>query len=210
MDTTVSRQRRRLLRTPLLRTPLFLVVAAVLAVLAPQTCAACSCVAMTFEQASEQADVIFVGTVTSRDAAPAGEFGAMLDYTFEVSEAYKGGPVAQGAVVRTADNSAACGFPFEEGKAYLVMASSSADGLETNLCTGSAALADVPASDIDSLGAPVAPVGGPPAADGDVASSGWAMGRTGWLWLAVGLVGAAVTALAVALRRPWPGTIRMT
>ncbi|KAB7743298.1 hypothetical protein GA707_14450 [Nostocoides sp. F2B08] len=205
MDTTVSRQRRRLLRTPVL-----LVVAALLAVLAPQTCAACSCLAMTFEEASAQADVIFVGTVTSRDAAPNGEFGAMLDYTFEVGDVYKGGPVAQDAVVRTADNSAACGFPFEEGGTYLVMASSSADGLETNLCTGSAGLADVPDSDLDALGAPLAPVAGPPAADGDAGPSGWAVTRTGWLWLGAGVAAAAVGTLILALRRPWQGTARTT
>ncbi|MGA8046129.1 MAG: hypothetical protein WCA30_07660 [Dermatophilaceae bacterium] len=205
MDTTVSRQRRRLLRTPLL-----ILVAAALAVLAPQTCAACSCIAMTFEEATEQADVIFVGTVTSRDAAPDSEFGAMLDYTFEVSDVYKGGPVAQDAVVRTADNSAACGFPFEEGRTYLVMASSSADGLETNLCTGSASVADVAASDLDALGAPVAPVGGPPEVDGGSSSSGWAVTRTGWLWLGAGVAATAVGALVLALRRPWQGTARTT
>jgi hypothetical protein len=206
MDTTVSRQRRRLLRPPLL-----ILVAAVIAVLAPQTCAACSCIVMTFEEAIEQADVVFVGTVTSRDAAPDGEFGPMLDYTFDVGDVYKGGPVAADAVVRTADNSAACGFAFEEGGTYLVMASSSAEGLETGLCSGTALLADVQESDLDSLGAATAPVGGGPAAgDGDGASTGWAADRTGWLWLGVGLAVAAVAALVVALRRPWQGTARTT
>lgn len=205
MDTTVSRQRRRLLSTPLL-----ILVAAVLAVLAPQTCAACSCVVMTFEEATDQADVIFVGTVTGRDAAPDSEFGAMLDYTFEVGDVYKGGPVAADAVVRTADNSAACGFAFAEGQTYLVMASSSADGLETNLCTGTASLADVQASDLDSLGAPGAPVGGPPAADGGSTSSGWAISGTDWLWLGAGVAAAAVGALVLALRRPWQRTARTT
>jgi hypothetical protein len=205
MDMTVSRQRRRLLRTPLL-----VLVAAVLAVLAPQTCVACSCIVMTFDEATAQADVIFVGTVTSRDAAQDTEFGAMLDYTFEVTDVYKGGPVAAEAVVRTADNSAACGFPFEEGQTYLVMATSSSAGLETNLCSGTANLADVPAADLDSLGAPASPVGGPPASDGDAASTGWAITRTGWLWLSAGLAGAAVLALVLALRRPWQGTARTT
>ena len=205
MDTTVTRQRR-----PLFRTPLLVLFAAVLAVLVPQTCAACSCLAMTFEEASEQADVIFVGTVTSREAAPASDFGAMLDYTFEVSEVYKGGPVAQGAVVRTADNSAACGFPFEEGGTYLVMASSSANGMETNLCTGTAGLADVATADLDSLGAAAAPAGGPPESTGGSSSSEWALTRTGWLWLGAGVAAAAVGALVLALRRPWQGTARTT
>ncbi len=183
-------------RTRRLVAPLAVLLGAMIALIAPQTCAACSCIVMTFSEAADQAEVIFVGTVTGREDGKETEFGPGIDYTFAVSEVYKGSAPAE-AVVRTADNSAACGFNFDEGETYLVMASSSAAGLETNLCTGTVLAADVADEDLESLGPPSGPTAASPSsADPAAGASG-----PGRVWVIAG--GATLGALLAGLLVWW-------
>ena len=139
-----------------LSVPVAMVFAAMLALVVPQACAACSCMPMSFTEAVDRAEVVFVGTVTGRASGQESELGPAVDFTLAVSEVHKGEAPAE-AVVRTADNSAACGFAFEPGETYLVMARSGPSGLETDLCAGTALTADVADDDLGSLGAPGAP-----------------------------------------------------
>ena len=211
--------RRQFLRR--LSAPVAVVFAAMLAVVVPQACAACSCMPMTFTEATDRAEVIFVGTVTGRADGRESEFGRAVDVTFAVSDVYKGAAPAE-AVVRTADNSAACGFAFEPGGTYLVMARSGSDGLETDLCTGTALAADVADGDLASLGAAGAPTpgtgsGSPSGGDqGSPAADG--LGSPGRVWFIAGgaALGALLTGLVLwsqrrqgsgdpEIRRPSPG-----
>ena len=188
---------------------LALVLAAAAALIAPSTCAACSCIVQTFDEAVERAEVIFVGTVTARADGPTSEFGPTIEYTFAVSEVYAGSAPAE-AVVRTADNSAACGFAFEEGATYLVMAQSGAAGLETDLCTGTALVSDVAEADLESLGTPSAPSGAAPGSSGSTGgggSTGEASGP-GRTWLVAGGAGLGALLAGALLwwqRRRQPG-----
>lgn len=206
------RSARSLSRMDVLRrrlgAPLAILIAAALAVIAPQACAACSCIALTFGQAADQAEVIFVGTVTGQEGGRESELGPAVDVTFEVSEVYAGS-VGSEAVVSTADNSAACGFAFEQGQTYLVMAGTTATGLETNLCTGTALASGVAADDLASLGASAAPSGGD-AGGGDAGAGGAAGGasESGSLGLIIGgaTLGALLAGLLVWWQRRRPGT----
>ncbi len=51
-----------------------------------------------------------------------------------VSRSWKG-TVKREMIIRTAQNSAMCGFNFETGKKYIVYAVGTDDNLRTNLCT---------------------------------------------------------------------------
>lgn len=59
---------------------------------------------------------------------------------FSVTEAWKGS-LAEQTTVRTANNSAACGYSFEVGEQYLVYANGEAESLEVYLCSRTTALA---------------------------------------------------------------------
>jgi hypothetical protein len=186
MDTTAVSRRRRL------SAPVVLLLAAALAIIAPQACAACSCLPMTFSEAADQAEVVFVGTVTGSEAGSQNELGPSVDVTFEVSEVYAGS-VPSRAVVNTADNSAACGFTFEPGQAYVVLAQTSGTGLATNLCMGTALASEVGEEDLGSLGPPSAPAAASPGggATGEAMSQSAPLGLIGG-GLALGAVLAAL------------------
>ncbi|MFN2318970.1 MAG: hypothetical protein ABR500_04745 [Dermatophilaceae bacterium] len=209
MDTLAVRRSARRFSAPLA-----LLLGAMIALVAPQACAACSCLVMTFSEAADQADVVFVGTVTGREDGQGSELGPSVDYTFAVDEVYKGS-ADEVSVVQTADNSAACGFNFDEGETYLVMAGSSAAGLETNLCTGTTLAADVAAGDLESLGEPTDPE---PVAAGAPGNTGGGAGDAGEggaigsqaLWLGAGGLGLVALVMGLAIgrsrRRPGPST----
>ena len=196
MDTPSLRRRRRL------AAPVALLFAALVA---PQTCAACSCIVQTFTEAADRAEVIFVGRASGGAPAGADEFGPSIAVTFAVSEVYKGSAPAE-VVVRTADNSAACGVAFEEGQSYLVLAASDADGLRTDLCSGTALAGDVVAEDLDSLGAAAAPAATPPheaSSDGGAVSSDGGSGRVAFIAGGAAL-GALLVGLLLRLQRRGP------
>ena len=94
----------------------------------------------------DRSDAVFAGRVRSI---------VRVDYTLlvqmEVDNSWKGVDEAE-IVIRTADNSAACGFPFERGRSYLVYAHADQDGaLHAGICSRTARLSDAQA-DIEALG----------------------------------------------------------
>lgn len=195
MDTPALRRSLRRLSAPLA-----LLLAVLVAAIAPQACAACSCLPLTFAEAADRADVVFVGTATGRADGPDGELGPTVDYTFTVSEVYTGDVPAE-TVVRTADNSAACGFAFESGEAYVVMARSGPDGLETDLCTGTALAADVAGEDLDALGPAAAPGPAEPGGVGGGADVGESGSARPWFVAGGAALGALLTGLVLAWQR---------
>lgn len=184
-----------------LRTLLATVLLAAASLIVPQTCLACSCLQMTFAEAADGAEVIFVGTATGQTRTE-DDLGPAVKVTFTVDEVYKGSATTE-TVVRTPDNSAACGFTFEEGKTYLVMAGHGEAGLETNLCTGTALADAVAGGDLASLGDPQPPAEGAPVAtpygetgDHGAAGSG-AEAKSHNTALRWGMGGVGLTALAM-------------
>jgi len=83
--------------------------------------------------------------------------GSRVRVTFEVVRTWKGAD-AERFEVRTADNSAACGYPFEPGETYLVYADDGDDGAPTTgLCSRTRPV-EAAEQDLDVLGAGVVPV----------------------------------------------------
>lgn len=192
MDRPVSTVARRL------SAPLVATIVAALALLVPQQCLACSCIMQTFSEAADSAEVIFVGTAAATSGSQT-EFGAGVDVDFTVSEIYRGEAPAD-TVVRTPDNSAACGFAFEVGSTYLVMAQQSGEVLETNLCTGTSLADSVSTADLDSLGEPTVIAAGSNNDSADVVASPAATAKDTnpalrWRMGAVGLTGLAMMAV---------------
>lgn len=150
--------------------------------------AACSCAPPApAETAAQEADAVFVGTVT--DLTPAGG-GVVAHVSVETVHE---GEVAAEVEVHTASDSAACGYPFEVGREELVYAVLDADGrLLTNLCDRTAPVADA-GGDLSALGDGQAPEA---AAAPRAESGGWLL--PGGIVL---LVVAAATATVAARRR---------
>ncbi len=115
---------------------------------------ACSCIMPPApEQALADASAVFAGQVV--DAAPEaeGEVVSSADpiaYTFEVSEVWKG-EATPTVIIRTARDSASCGFSFVAGESYVVYATESEGVLSTNLCSRTAPLANAE-EDLTALG----------------------------------------------------------
>lgn len=111
---------------------------------------ACSCIPESRMSMYERATDVFIGTVASGPEALAGGpaatpapgwntvgSGGKVLYTLDVGETFKGG--ATGRVeVSTPSDSAACGYPFEVGKQFLVFARRGTHHLHTDLCMGTA------------------------------------------------------------------------
>ena len=100
---------------------------------------ACSCMRPgTPAEEYRSAGAVFVGKVLSVEAVGVAEPtipSRMLQVTLAVERAFKG-VAGERAVVRTARNSAACGYRFEPGTAHLVYArGGQADGLRVSLCS---------------------------------------------------------------------------
>ena len=111
---------------------------------------ACTCVRPpTPVIALDRADVVFAGKVTHISRAR-GEYGDVHKVLFRVDAYWKGERGAE-IVIETATNSAACGFPFEQGEKYLVYSNISGDALSTTICTRTADLANA-SEDLADLG----------------------------------------------------------
>ena len=103
---------------------------------------ACSCLAYpaddtkAAEMAYPKADAVFSGQVQAIKSGLPG-LTRFKQVTFEVHRAWKGVDDDLDVVVRTAADSAACGFPFRKGETYLVFAfrGGKDDQLSTNICT---------------------------------------------------------------------------
>jgi hypothetical protein len=107
----------------------------------PAAALACSCLEPPPpRQALEQSTSVFTGRVTEIRPVQGRGGLAVHRVTLEVTSSWKG-VRRRKAVVVTADNSAACGYPFEKGAEYLVYAKKfPGHGLSTNLCTRTARL----------------------------------------------------------------------
>lgn len=130
--------------------------------------AACSCAAMTPEEAAASAEIVFSGTVVHQEptdgkgmgvAVPVGgvamdvpvhgrlpivaaipaDLGPML-YAFEVDGVAKGN-VGPQAIVLGGGDGASCGMSFGVNERWLVFASVQGEALATSLCAGNVLLA---------------------------------------------------------------------
>ena len=188
--------------------PLAALASIVLAVLGfvfliPECASACSCVMLPgsqkerAEQALSDSDAVFAGEVvdfenTLNITMMEGEMVTMMGgntatATLKVSEGWKG-PERQTMQIGTAPNDGvSCGFPFEEGKEYLVYASGKQD-LEASGCSETKPLSEAGA-DLALLGDGQKPDGSGGEALSD--TSGGVSGR--------GMVRIAVLAMAASL-----------
>ncbi|MFW7381011.1 MAG: hypothetical protein ACOH5I_19505 [Oligoflexus sp.] len=104
---------------------------------------ACSCLPTSVQGAYKDSSVIFVGEVadakyitesTSLDDKEAIHWEEVEVY-FKIDKLYKGKTEVLDLALRTADNSAACGYQFDVGEKYLVYAYVVDGQIATNLCT---------------------------------------------------------------------------
>ncbi len=114
--------------------PLLSLGTAVGAFLIAGTAFACSCIISTPAQYYERAEVVFTGTVK---AVAQPMFSGYITYSIEVDQSYKGSNSGTVSIV-SHESSATCGFTFQKDKRYVVFAFRSENGLETNLCSGTA------------------------------------------------------------------------
>lgn len=105
---------------------------------------ACSCMIPGSPAAEmSNATAVFAGVVTDVESSAGGVFRGddPVTVTFEVTQVWKG-PRRQTLTVTTASDSAACGYNFTLGQAYLVYAHGDADELSVSLCSRTAPLAN--------------------------------------------------------------------
>lgn len=114
--------------------------------------AACSCMQQSPEEAIAAAEAIFEGTVTKTADNTGTKFGGRA-VSMTVDRAWRG-VKAPTVSVATASNSAACGYPFQEGETYLVYGYRSRAGdIQVSLCSHTKPIADAKA-DLKLLGKP--------------------------------------------------------
>lgn len=117
--------------------------------------AACSCIMPAPPMESMEASAaVFSGTAISVEGMGDGIMTSGADpieVTFAVSKVWKG-PQTETITLTTPRDSAACGYPFEEGEEYLVYAYEEENGaLTTGLCTRTTTLATA-SDDLAALG----------------------------------------------------------
>lgn len=137
---------------------------AAFAAITPQTARACSCMTQAPREAIEQAAAVFEGYVESIETAEAAE-GVPIEHRvrLRVVRTWKDA-ATEALVVTTAGDSAACGYPFEQGRSYLVYAFAQDGGLAVSLC-GRTQPIERADEDLELLGmgaTPVAPQGDTP------------------------------------------------
>lgn len=93
---------------------------------------ACSCMRQTPEDAQRGAALIFEGRVI--DVEPASQPTESTTVQLEVVRVFKG-TLGESLRVKTAADSAMCGYVFEAGQSYLVYADGSADDAQVSLCS---------------------------------------------------------------------------
>ncbi len=133
-----------------------LLISAALSAPCPPASARCSCIPpVPPRQALGQADAVFAGRVVSvterAEEDPGHPGGPHLEVRIVPVRRWKGA-LPDTVTVRTANNSAACGFAFERGAEYLVYAAGE-DALRASLCSRTRLLADA-GEDLAALGAP--------------------------------------------------------
>ena len=138
------------------RTPVLLaavVVVSLLAVAPPAE--ACSCAPPSDPRGEmEHADAVFSGRVVDVEPGERERGFRRLAVRFALDAVWKGLTEGDEATVRTAEQSAACGYSFSPGEEYLVYAYASESGeLTTGLCTRNAPLSRA-SDDLAALGEP--------------------------------------------------------
>lgn len=130
---------------------------------------ACSCIMPgTVAEEVERADAVFLGTVDAVGANAYGKYvynlaieyvyNPAIEYvyepvivTFAVQEYWKG-VFSEPLVIQTGQGDGDCGYPFEEGKEYLVYAyADENDDLHANICSRTALVSDAE-KDLATLG----------------------------------------------------------
>lgn len=117
----------------------------------------CSCIPpVPPAEALGQSDAVFSGRVVSvaerSEEDPGHPGGPHLEVRIVPSRRWKGAD-ADTVTVRTADNSAACGYAFDPGGEYLVYATGEEGVLRVDLCSRTKPLAQA-GEDLAALGAP--------------------------------------------------------
>ena len=112
---------------------------------------ACSCVERPFEELAAQADAVFEGRVASVEPE-----GDQLRVRLDVVQTWREANTEH-VDVRTAAMAAACGYPFEVGRSYLVLAARREGSLVVSLCGGTLPM-EVASEQRLSLGSGVIPV----------------------------------------------------
>ncbi|HEY5785308.1 MAG TPA: hypothetical protein VIT65_11070 [Microlunatus sp.] len=116
----------------------------------PTPAAACSCLGISTRRAAEQAEAVFLGTVTKvEESRVGGERATRL--RFDVSRVYKGTVYADQAITTPAD-SAGCGLTPDVGSTWVIFASGVIQGegksaklrLTTTLCSGNLSASSPP------------------------------------------------------------------
>lgn len=109
---------------------------------------ACSCAPPgPPDKARDAADAVFSGKVLGVNSAASG-----LEVDIRVEGSWKGIP-CETVVVRTASDSAMCGYTFEVGRTYLIYAHQQEGAFSTNLCTRTRPI-DEAGEDLAALGDP--------------------------------------------------------
>lgn len=155
-----SPQRRSLLRRSLLRRSLWAAAAVLTLLAAAPSADACSCAPPGTPRAElKHADAVFTGRVVAVEAEDEEPGFRRLAVRFALDAAWKGVPAGDEVTVKTAEQSAACGYFFEPEEEYLVYAyADDAGGLTTGLCARNAPLAEAD-EDLAALGEPARTVG---------------------------------------------------
>ncbi|MCA9381129.1 hypothetical protein KC678_02600 [Candidatus Dojkabacteria bacterium] len=125
----------------------FLATFIIISIISTSTVAACSCIqpGTPIEEANK-GQIIFSGTVESITEVD----DLNLQVTVKPIMSWTSDLLSMTTPVSTANNSAACGYNFEEGKDYLIYAYEHEGNLSTNLCTRTQLL-DKAAMDIPEL-----------------------------------------------------------
>jgi hypothetical protein len=155
---------------------------------------ACSCASAPFAAQVERSDIVFTGRAVDGTHAPDHGPVSSLDpvtWTFHVDRVHKG-DAEELQPVTSARSEASCGFEFEPGTAYVVLADAQPDGtLATGLCQGTQ-----PVEGLTALGTAPRAVG--PVAETPIGPTITSV-ATPWLQVGVG-GGVAVLVLGLAAR----------
>lgn len=109
--------------------------------------AACSCGMAETAEAIRSAQLAFVGTVMDqRDTGRRNEIGdALREYAFTVERSTL--PTGEIARIVAGSSGASCGITFANGEEWLILSQRTAEGLETNLCSGNVRMSDIGADE---------------------------------------------------------------
>jgi hypothetical protein len=125
---------------------------------------------LTPEEGLSSSRAVFSGEVTHITTNEATRFGG-LEVTMRVNKVWKGA-LSDEVKVHTAGSGAACGYPFVEGKSYLVyVVQDEADPMRVSLCSRTALLEDA-GEDLKFLGRPSYELGASSRKGKDDAKSG--------------------------------------